>query len=147
MTQTALTTDSNITTVMTHAFDSARVCVTALEEDVLPVVAPDTGRAAARLLRHCQASTIFERGVLADLMELVEVMAAEIAAGTEMVTRYDYDPDNVSADTSYTQRQRTPEADRLAGALPLLLELCQLLNYVHDTLRAEAALKALRAAS
>ena len=106
-----------ITAMAASCFPLARAAATGIEEDVLDLVAPKAKRDAKMLMLLLRRGTIFEKGVLAKLVELIDELDKEIAEGTYIETHYDNSPENASADTSWGQERLTPEADRLKNAL------------------------------
>lgn len=136
-----------ITAIAASCFPLARVAATAIEEDVLDLVAPKPKQEAKKLAALLNVGKIFDNGTLAMLHELLGVLDAEIAEGTYVETHYDHSPENVSNCKTWGQERLTPEADRLSNALAVLIELYASLSTVHDILRAEKALEGLRSAA
>ncbi|MFD3189748.1 hypothetical protein ACFMPD_05670 [Sedimentitalea sp. HM32M-2] len=120
-------------------FPLARAAATGIERDVLDLIAPETKREARKLAARLRSGAIFDKGILAMLHQIVE--------GTCVETCYDHSPENVSDNRSWGRERLTPEADRPTNALSVLMELYATLSAVHDVLRAEKALKELRAAA
>ncbi|HDZ82305.1 MAG TPA: hypothetical protein ENH56_13855 [Roseobacter sp.] len=133
-----------ITAMAASCFPLARAAATGIEEDVLDLVVPRAKRDAKVLMLQLRQGAIFEKGVLAKLVELIDELDKEIDKGTYVETHYDNSPENASADTSWEQERLTPEADRLTNALIVLVELYATLGAVHDLLQAEKTLKGLR---
>ena len=136
----------SITEITASCFPLARAAATSIEQDVLDLIAPETTQEAKALAALLRRGAVFETGVLAMLHDLVGILDAAIAAGTDTEIHYDPSPENVSSDTSWGTARLTPEARRLSTALAKVLELCATLSAVHDLLRAEAVLRDLRAA-
>lgn len=137
---------TEITAMVASCFPLARVAATGIEEDVLDLVAPRAKRDAKTLMLLFRQGAIFEKGTLAKLLELIDEIDNEIAEGTYMETHYDNSPENVSANTSWQRERLTPEAERLAKALIVLVELYVELSSVHDLLQAEKAMEVLHGA-
>ena len=118
--------------MVASCFPLARVAATGIEEDVLDLVAPRAKRDAKTLMLLFRRGAIFEKGTLAKLLELIDEIDKEIAEDTYVETHYDNSPENVSANTSWQRECLTPEAERLAKALIVLVELYVELSSVHD---------------
>lgn len=142
-----LNATSKITAMAASCFPLARTAATGIDQDVLDLVAPQPKQEAKKLAALLRAGKIFDKGILAMLDELVGVLDAEIAEGTYVETHYDYSPENVSDNKSWDQKRLTPDADQLSNALAVLIELYANLAAVHDYLRAEKAVEALRSAA
>ncbi|MFT6091864.1 hypothetical protein [Sulfitobacter sp.] len=138
---------TEITGMAAACFPLARVAATGIEEDVLDLVAPKVKRDANTLMLLLRRGTIFEKGTLAKLLELINELDKEIAEETYVETHYDNSPENVSVDTSWQEESLTPEAERLANAQIVLTDLYVSLSSVHDLLQAERALEGLRGAA
>jgi hypothetical protein len=136
-----------ITAMAASCFPLARTAATGIEQDVLELVPHGPKQEARKLVALLRAGKIFDKGILAMLHELVGALDAEVAEGTYETTFYDHSPENVSNETSWTNKRLTPEADRLANALAVLIELYATLSTVHDYLRAEKVLEGLRSAA
>ncbi|MCB1314230.1 MAG: hypothetical protein KDK29_21060 [Sedimentitalea sp.] len=137
---------AEITAIAASCFPLARAAATAIEQNVLDLVAPGTKCEAKKLAARLRSGAIFEKDILARLHDLVDTLDAAIAAGTDTETCYDPSPENVSNTRSWGKQRRTPEARRLSTARARILELYATLSAVHDLLRAEAILRDLRAA-
>lgn len=135
---------NEITAMAASCFPLARAAATGIEQDVLELVAPKAKREAKALLAVLLRGAIFEKGVLAMLHGLVSVLDVKVLEGTYVETHYDHSPENISEETSWDKERLTPEADRLANAVAVLFELYATLAAVHDILKAEKALEALR---
>ena len=136
-----------ITAMAASCFPLARTAATGIEQDVLPLVPHEPQQGAKILVAELRAGKIFDKGILAMLHELVAILDSEVAEGTYVKTFYDHSPENVSNETSWTNERLTPEADRLANALSVLVELYATLSTVHDYLRAEKVMEELRSAA
>jgi hypothetical protein len=136
-----------LTAMAASCFPLARTAATGIEQDVLDLVPHEPKQEARKLAMLLRAGEIFDKGILAMLHELVGVLEAEIAEGTYVETFYDHSPENVSNETSWSNERLSPEADRLANALSVLVELYATLASVHDYLRAEKVLEGLRCAA
>ena len=75
-----------ITAMAASCFPLARAAATGIEEDVLDLVAPKAKRDAKMLMLLLRRGTIFEKGVLAKLVELIDELDKEIAEGTYIET-------------------------------------------------------------
>jgi hypothetical protein len=145
--ETPFKNTTEFTAMVASCFPLARVAATGIEEDVLDLVAPRAKRDAKTLMLLFRRGAIFEKGTLAKLLELIDELDKEIAEDTYVETHYDNSPENVSANTSWQRECLTPEAERLAKALIVLVELYVELSSVHDLLQAEKVLEGLHGAA
>ena len=138
---------SEITAIAASCFPLARIAAIGIEQDVLDLVSSKPKREAKALMALLRSGAIFEKGVLAKLHGLIDVLEAAVAEGAYVETHYDHSPENVSNETAWGQERLTPEADRLTNALVVLVELYTTLAAVYDILQAERALASLRSAA
>ncbi|WP_145953430.1 hypothetical protein [Oceaniglobus indicus] len=141
------TSVDEITALAAACFPLARIAATGIEEDVLELIPWEPAQDAKALAARLHRGEVFDNGVLAMLHDLIGVLDAEITEGTCVQTFFDHSPENVSNDMNWQQGRLTPDADRLSGALAVLLELYAALAAVYDILQAEKALTGLRTAA
>ena len=139
------TSSGDITALAASCFPLARIAVTGIAQDVVKLVPADPRRKAEALAVLLQEGALFQDGILEMLHELICALDDEIARSSRVVECYDHSPENVSDNTSWQELQTTRKADRLNDALATILERYASLMAVRDLLRAEQALKTLRA--
>lgn len=141
---------SNMDTVDTievraaQAFAASRDCVTALNVDVIPNLQPRERSGPKRLLTAIDRRRIFEYDTLTELELLIDQVSRLVSRGSTQVEQFVADDCHIDGGGILKHWQRTPDAEALARALPLLLEFNEALLDVLDMAHALRALDELR---
>ncbi|MGK7654966.1 hypothetical protein ACSQ76_22015 [Roseovarius sp. B08] len=137
-------TFENIEGIAAEAFADARICATALREDVVPNLARMERKAPERLIKAIETGQIFDDETLVELDVLINKLSRRIADGTTQVERVDDHPYCFSEDPSWTETHRTCVAEDMSRALTVLLSFHASLQAVHDLMNAQRELEKMR---
>lgn len=134
----------NIEGIAAEAFAHARICATALCEDVIPNLGRMERTGPERLIKTIRNGHIFDNETLVELDVLINKLSHLIADDTTVVERVDDHPFCFSAQPSWTEAHRTRETEDMARALTVLLFFQASLHSVHDLMQAERELEKMR---
>lgn len=125
------------------AFATARTCARTLRQTIILSLPSRDRLSAQALCAEIDAQTIFEQKTVNLLDGVIETVSTRIDEGTKEATGFVADEHHIDGGALVTYRDRTPDAEILAGALPDLCTLRDSIHAVQDLIRARRVVQRL----
>ncbi len=123
---------------------AARIADTAIETDIVPNLSHLQRCHPKDVRKLLTPDRLFAERTLVDVEVLIETVERTILKGTTYETVHDTSPENVSA-AYWTRTERDSQTKDLYRALPVLHDLRERLQAIHDLLVARRVLEQLNA--